>query len=183
MAQKLFARVTTFFLTSAILAIAVISVATSDGNEKPSEVRLAAAFQLPQLPGLGGPSADWRQWYAFFTFIVKRLGQDMSGDLRSSLAEAFLDSRYELTHTLSRLGGRQNPVPQLFVNAWRRLSPIMNKAMAGLPKQTAGQYTNFIGAADKLAALGQRGSKLGLLEISPDALRAMARISSTEWGR
>ncbi len=67
------------------------------------------------------PSPDWRQWDSFFTFIVKRLDQDVSGELRSSLGEAFLDSRYELTHTWSRLGGGQNPVPQLFVNAWRRL--------------------------------------------------------------
>ncbi|MGE5818775.1 MAG: hypothetical protein ACM37Z_12175, partial [Deltaproteobacteria bacterium] len=43
------------------------------------EVQLAADFQLPQLPqipGLAGPAADWRQWDSFFTFIVKRFGQD-----------------------------------------------------------------------------------------------------------
>src|SRR5947208_12943532 len=81
-----------------------------------------------QLPGLGGPSADWRQWDSFFTFIVKRFGQDVSGELRDTLGEAFLDSRYELTATVARLGPGQNPVPQLFLNGWRRLSPIMNKA-------------------------------------------------------
>jgi len=73
------------------------------------------------IAGMTAPSPDWRQWDSFFTFIVKRLDQDVSGELRSSLGEAFLDSRYELTHTWSRLGGGQNPVPQLFVNAWRRL--------------------------------------------------------------
>lgn len=167
--------------TCATLSIAVIRVGAADGDEKPPEIALAA-FQLPQLPGLGGGSADWRQWDSFFTFIVKRLGQDMSGELRSSLAEVFLDSRYELTQTLSRLGGGQNPVPQLFVNAWRRLSPIMNKATAALPKQSASRYASFIGAADRLAALGQPGSQLGLLEISPDALRTMARILQPSGG-
>jgi hypothetical protein len=124
MAKKLFARLMPLLFTCAIFSIAVIRVGAADGDEKPPEIGLAAAFQLPQLPGLGGRPADWRQWDSFFTFIVKRLSQDMSGEPRSSLAEVFLDSRYELTQTLSRLGGGQNPVPQLFVNAWRRLSPI-----------------------------------------------------------
>jgi hypothetical protein len=175
MTKRIFARVTPLFLTSAILSIVVMPATTVDGDDKPVEIRLAA-FQLPQLPGLTGPSADWRQWDSFFTFIVKRLGQDVGGELGNSLGEAFLDSRYELTHTVSRLGGGQNPVPQLFVNAWRRLSPIMNKAVAGLPKQTADRYASFIGAADKLATLGQQGSQLGVLQISPDVLRNMARI-------
>jgi hypothetical protein len=162
--------------------MAVRAAANAGGEEKTPEVRFAAAFELPRLPALGGRPADWRQWDSFFTFIVKRLGQDMGGDLRSSLAETFLDSRYELTQTVSRLGAGQNPVPQLFVNAWKRLSPIMNKAVAGLPKQTAGQYASFIGAADKMAALGQSGSQFGLLEISPDALRTMARILQPSGG-
>lgn len=37
-------------------------------------VQVAATFQLPQLPGLGGSAADWRQWDSFFTCIVKRFG-------------------------------------------------------------------------------------------------------------
>ncbi|TMA98053.1 MAG: hypothetical protein E6J74_02900 [Deltaproteobacteria bacterium] len=105
------------------------------------------------IAGMTAPSPDWRQWDSFFTFIVKRLDQDVSGELRSSLGEAFLDSRYELTHTWSRLGGGQNPVPQLFVNAWRRLSPIMNKAVGGTTGIPAGSVAG-----------------------SPDVLRNMARI-------
>jgi hypothetical protein len=143
------------------------------------EIQLAADFQLPQLPQLPGltvPSADWRQWDSFFTFIVKRFGQDVSGDLRDSLGEAFLDTRYELSSTVGRLSAGENPVPQLFLNGWNRLSPIMNKAVSSLPQQTAGRYQNFIGAADKLAAVGKQGAQLGLLQISPDALRGMARL-------
>jgi Transglycosylase SLT domain len=139
------------------------------------ELRLAQ-FQLPQLPGLSGPAADWRQWDAFFTFVVKRFGQDVAGDLREPLGEAFLDSRYELTNTLARLGSGQNPVPELFLNGWRRLSPIMNKALPGMPQQTAGTYSNFISALDKLATVGPAGAQLGLLQLSPDVLRTTARI-------
>ena len=146
------------------------------------EVQVAAAFQLPQLPGLGGPAADWRQWDSFFTFIVKRFGQDVSGDLKDSLGEAFLDTRYELSSTVARLGPGENPVPQLFLNGWSRLSPIMNKALSLLPQQTAERYQTFIGAADKLAAVGQQGAQLGLLQLSPDALRGMARMVQPSGG-
>ena len=135
----------------------------------------AAAFQLPQLPGLGGPSADWRQYDSFFTFVVKRFGQDLGGDLKDSLGDAFLDSRYELTSTVARVGGG-NPVPELFVSSWKRLSPILNKALPSLSKQTASQYSSFISAADKLALVGGQGSQLGLMQISPDVLRGMARF-------
>jgi hypothetical protein len=67
-------------------------------------------------------------------------------------------------------------VPQLFLNGWSRLSPIMNKAVSLLPQQTAERYQTFIGAADKLATVGQQGAQLGLLQLSPDALRSMARM-------
>ena len=89
------------FLPGALsLAIAILSLHLVPPIEAKNRdnLELAAAFQLPELPklpGLGGGSADWRQWDSFFTFIVKRVGQDVSGDLRDSLGEAFLDSRYE----------------------------------------------------------------------------------------
>jgi hypothetical protein len=160
----------------ATFLILILASAPHANEAKPPELKLAAAFQLPQLPGLSGPSADWRQWDSFFTFVVKRFGQDLRGDLRDSLGEAFLDSRYELTSVIALSGAGQNPVPELFLSGWKRLSPILTKAVPGLPQQTASQYASFISAADKLAVLGQQGSQLGLLQLSPDALRGLARI-------
>jgi hypothetical protein len=52
----------------------------------------------------------------------------------------------------------------------------MNQALPGLPAQTASQYASFISAADKLAVVGQQGAQLGLLQLSPDVLRGMARL-------
>lgn len=156
-----------------------IGAHTNANDAARREVQFAAALQLPQLPqvpGLSGPSADWRQWDSFFTFVVKRFGQDVSGDLRDSLAEIFLDSRYELNGVVSRLSAAENPVPQLFLNGWNRLSPIMNKALSALPRESADRYRNFVNAADKLALLGRQGAQLGLLQLSPDALRGMARM-------
>jgi len=144
------------------------------------EVQLTAAFQLPQLPqlpqvpglpsGLTGPSADWRQFDSFFTFVVKRFGEDVPANLKDPLGDAFLDSRYELTSAVAP-GKGGNPVPELFVNGWKRLSPIMNQALPALPQQTASLYSSFIGVADKLALTGGAG-----LNVTPDALKGMAKL-------
>lgn len=158
----------------AILVLILASTARADEPKTPP-FKLAAAFQLPQLPGLSGPSADWRQWDSFFTFVVKQFGQELSGDLRDSLGEVFLDSRYELTSAIASAGG-QNPVPELFVSGWKRLSPIVNKALPGLSQQTANRYASFIAAADKFAAIAPQASQLGLLQLTPDSLRGMARL-------
>ena len=99
----------------------------------------------------------------------------MSGDLKDSLGEAFLDSRYELTSAIASSGG-QNPVPELFLSGWKRLSPVLNKALPGLSQQAAGRYGSFISAADKLALVGQQGAQFGLLQLTPDSLRGMARL-------
>jgi hypothetical protein len=119
----------------------------------------AAAFevaQLPKVPGLPsvtGPSADWRQFDSFFTFVVKRFSDDVPATLKDSLGDAFLDSRYELTSAIAP-GKGGNPVPELFINGWKGLSPVMNQPLPALPKQTASLHSSFIGAADKLAYNG-----------------------------
>src|SRR5919197_1430885 len=171
MMREFFPRVT--ILIIAILLLTVVPSIDAKDGAKP-EVRLAQ-FQLPQLPGLGGASVDWRQWDAFLTFIVKRLGQEIPPDLKESLGEAFLDSRYELTNLVALLSAGENPVPQLLLDGWQRLSPIMKQALPALPKETADRYATFIGVLDQLAALGQT-SQLALLQLSPDALRGIARI-------
>ena len=171
MMREFFPRVT--ILIIAILLLTVVPSIDAKDGAKP-EVRLAQ-FQLPQLPGLGGASVDWRQWDAFLTFIVKRLGQEIPPDLKESLGEAFLDSRYELTNLVALLSAGENPVPQLLLDGWQRLSPIMKQALPALPPETADRYANFIGVLDQLAALGQT-SQLALLQLSPDALRGIARI-------
>ena len=132
-----------------LLCFLLPAVGQSFASAEPNP-QLAAVFELPKLPSLSGASADWRQWDSFFTFVVKRLGQDISGDVKDSLGDVFLDSRYELTGAIAP-GQGGNPVPQLFLNGWRRLSPVMNKALPQLSQQTASQYGSFIAAADKLA--------------------------------
>jgi hypothetical protein len=160
-------------LLPAVLATLLISVSPVSAGQSSPEVQLAAAFQLPQIPGLSsltGPSASWQQFDSFFTFVVKRFGEDVPANLKDSLGDAFLDSRYELTSAVAP-GKGGNPVPELFANSWKRLSPIMNKALPALPKQTANLYASFIDATDKVTGTGLAG-----LNLSPDVLKGMAKI-------
>ena len=106
-----------------ILAALLIFDRQAEAAANSPEIQLAAAFELPQLPkgpglpALTGPSADWRQFDAFFTFVVKRFADDVPANLKDSLGDAFLDSRYELTSAVAP-GRGGNPVPGLFINGW-----------------------------------------------------------------
>ncbi|HEX5023205.1 MAG TPA: hypothetical protein VFX54_21225, partial [Candidatus Binatia bacterium] len=74
-----------------LLSGLLISGAQAGAFKNAPEVQLAAAFELPQLPkvpglpSLAGPSADWRQFDSFFTFVVKRFGDDVPANLKDSL--------------------------------------------------------------------------------------------------
>src|SRR5258705_10049335 len=120
-------------LVAALLVLFLISDGQTAAAKDSQEVQLAAAFELPQLPkvpglpSLTGPSADWRQFDSFFTFVVKRFGDDVPGNLKDSLGDAFLDSRYELTSAIGP-GKGGNPVRELFINGWKRRSPILIRA-------------------------------------------------------
>src|SRR5690242_16062873 len=124
-------------LYSAALLALLFFGSGADPSDNTPAVQLAAAFQLPQLPQvpglstLTGPSADRRQFDSFFTFVVKRFGDDVPANLKDPLGDAFLDSRYELTSAVAP-GQGGNPVPQLFIDGWKRLSPIMNQALPAL---------------------------------------------------
>ena len=162
---------------AALLVVLLISNGRAAVSKRSQDVQLAAVFELPQLPtkvpglsSLTGPSASWQQFDSFFTFVVKRFGDDVPANLKDSLTDAFLDSRYELTSAVAP-GKGGNPVPQLFTNSWKRLSPVITQSLPSLPKQTAGLYSSFIGAANKLVGTGGAG-----LNLTPDALKVMASM-------
>jgi len=121
MGASLQARAVAIVLVCAVAFLIPLKVAAAESGAPAHSRETAVAQlqlpQLPQLPNLAAPAADWREWDSFFTFIVGHVGQDLSGNLRDALAEAFLDSRYELSSFVAQLGAGQNPVPQLFTNA------------------------------------------------------------------
>jgi hypothetical protein len=120
--------------------------------------------------------ADWRQWDSFLTFVVKHFGQDIGGERRNSLCDVLLDGRYEMVQAISPAAGIKDPVPGLFLNTWKRLSPVLNQALPGLSQQTAARYRSFIKAADGLAAIGEVGFRLGIKKLTPDTFRGLARL-------
>ncbi len=158
--------------TKVIFAGAVVvflTLGASRQTAQPPDVRVAAAFQL-------GSNADWRQWDSFLTSITKRFGQDFGGDLRDNLVDIFLDSRHDLLQALSPSGAAPNLVPRLFLDTMSRISPLLRQAVPNLPRATASNYTSFASAVDGLVALGEVGFQLGFANLSPDALRGLARM-------
>ena len=135
---------------------------------KAKEVQLAA-LALPF-----GARADWQQWDSFLTNVVKKLGVNFQPAQRDQLSEVFLDARYQLVQ--AAYSGASDPVPQLFVDTWNRLSPIVKQAIPGAARQTAGQYTSFIRAMDAASSVSGLGQRLGIFRITPDALRGAAQL-------
>jgi len=143
----------------------------AEQSPRPAGVTVAQ-FGLPT-----GPSADWQQWDAFLTNVVKKVGGDLAEPRRDQLRELFLDSRYQLVETLS--SGASDPVPRLFLDTWGRLGPILKQALPELPRQTANQYTTFISALDRAASVGNLTQGFGVLKITPDTLRGANALLGT----
>ena len=133
--------------------------------------------RLAQLGLPLGAGADWRQWDSFLTNVVKTLGPEFAEPQREQLRDLFLDSRYQLVQTLA--SGISDPVPQLFLDTWGRLGPILKQAVPGVPMEAAGRYSSFIGAMDGVASLGSLTQKFGLLRVTPDALRSASTLLGT----
>jgi hypothetical protein len=153
-----------------IALAALLVVASSKAAMPPEKARTQlAALALPSLA-----RADWQQWDAFFTNVVKRLGEEFRPEQREQLSEVFLEARYQLVDAVS--SGASDPVPQLFTDAWTRLSPLVKQAIPGASQQTASQYTSFLRAMDAASAVSGLGQRLGVFRITPDALRGAARL-------
>ena len=133
--------------------------------------------QLAQLTAPLGKSVDWQQWDGFFTTVVKKLAADLPESYRDPLGELFLDSRYQLSQTLSL--GSSNPVPSLFLDTWSRMAPLLNQATSALPPQLAAQYKSFVTTMDSVASVATLGQQFGLVQITPDMLRGASTLLGT----
>jgi transglycosylase-like protein with SLT domain len=150
------------------LALLPVSGLRAGEASKPGQLQVAA-LALPF-----GARADWQQWDSFLTNVVKKLGENFQPDQRDQLSEVFLDARYQLVQALS--SGASDPVPQLFIDTWNRLSPVVKQAIPGAAQQTAGQYTSFIRAMDAASSFSGIAQRLGIFRITPDALRGAAQL-------
>ena len=121
--------------------------------------------------------ATWQGWDAFVTFVIKQAATAAQRpELRDSLLDVLLQSRYDLSRMLtSTTAGGRDPLRELFVDTWQQLAPLFRQLSGELPGEAALQFLTFIAAADALQAVDQLGAAVGI-EISTDGLRRMARI-------
>jgi hypothetical protein len=163
-------------LSQSIFRLALISVVFI-APLRAAEVASQQGLQLAATAPTGG-RADWQQWDAFLTFITKRFGHDLTGNLRDDLIDVFLDARYDLVRALvPSEGASSDVVPGLFLSTMTRLSPLLRQGALGLPSSSANQFSNFAVAVDKFTFLGGIGLQLGFVTITPDMLRGLARIA------
>ncbi len=122
-------------------------------------------------------NAQWQQWDAFFTFVIKQLArQTQSEELQDTLLDILLDTRYQIQAILKwQPGATQDPVKALFIRSWRQLQPVVHQISLEADSTKILPVFSFMTAANALQTLEKLGPEFGL-EISTDGLRRLARI-------
>ncbi len=123
--------------------------------------------------------ANWQAWDAFATWMIITLAAPAGPELTRTLAETWLEARYELRDALARDDRTRDPVRELFLNTWSRLAPLLHDRDLPIPGGQALGFAGFIGAGNALQALDRLAPHIGLY-ISRDSLRAMARMLAPE---
>lgn len=115
---------------------------------------------------------------AFTTFTLKYfLKPSLSENTRISMLSVLFDVRYEIVDILAAPEAHgTDPVRQLFLSTWGKMSPIVRQISRQKNDQTlALQVLSFITASDALASIDKYGPELGL-DISVNGLRRLARL-------
>ncbi|MFT6925312.1 MAG: hypothetical protein ACJAZP_000892 [Psychromonas sp.] len=120
--------------------------------------------------------ANWQMMDAMLTFAVKRYASTTDQqELRDTLAEIFLDARYDLVEALTmQVTASNDPVRHWFINSWQKLGPIMRQVSMENPGHEV-MLISLLAATDVLAALDKLGPSIGL-DISANGLRRMGRM-------
>jgi len=120
---------------------------------------------------------DSQQWDAFLTFTIKQIAAHSNSDtVRETLLDLLIETRYDILTLLSgSVDQTSDPVRDLFVHVWSRLTPVLREVTHELKGDLSLHYLTFIVAGDILQALDNLGPGVGL-DISLDGLRRMARM-------
>jgi hypothetical protein len=116
----------------------------------------------------------WQAWDGFATWLIKTLALQAGPTLTEALAETRLEARYDLRDALGRDARDRDPVRELFLRTWERLTPLVADLQPDLPGGQAMRYATFVSAGDALLSLDLLAPHLGL-RLDRDALRSMAR--------
>ena len=167
------------------------SLVVNDVNIKNYGVLLGMQVKIPNLVPVGKAPVDklsaselalleqkLNALDAFATFTIKQfLKPSLPENIRISLLGVLFDVRYEIVRILEAPDNYgPDPVRQLFLSTWRKVSPILRQISGKNNDQViALQVLSFITASDALAAIDQYGPELGL-DISVNGLRRLARL-------
>lgn len=119
----------------------------------------------------------WQTMDALLVFAVKHYAASTRhAQLRSTLLEILLDSRYQLVAALAEPIDPGNDVVRTwFVESWSKLSPVVRSIALEQEGQEALVWISVLAATDALYALDQMGPQVGF-DISTDGLRRLARM-------
>lgn len=154
------------------------------GVDPPAERQEQPAEEPLNQEELARWQESWQHWDAFLTLVIKQSGSDTQvHELRAELFAVLLDARHDILDILvSRETYTRNPVPELFVNTWEQLAPLLHKVNESLPPNSVMHYLSFITAANALAAIQALEQETGY-ELNADALRRMARMIAPRYTR
>jgi hypothetical protein len=119
----------------------------------------------------------WQMMDALLVFAVKHYAAATHlEDLRSTLLDILIDSRYQLVDALAEPVDPANDVVRSwFVDSWQKLSPVVRKIALEQKGQEPLMWISVLAATDALYALDQLGPRIGF-QISTDGLRRLARM-------
>ena len=119
----------------------------------------------------------WQTMDALLVFAVKHYADaTRKAQLRSTLLDILIDSRYQMVDALAEPVDRSNdPVRAWFVASWKQLSPVVRSIALEDDGDEALMWVSVLAATDALYALDQLGPQIGF-DISADGLRRLARM-------
>jgi len=174
---------------TAQLQAAVDSIGLADLQVAPPSLELSLQFQVEEVPAVVAPEAEltpaereafaarWQMMDALLAGAVKHYAAATQlEELRGSLLDILLDSRYRLRDVLSEPeSAASDAVQTWFIESWHSLVPVVRSIAREQNGQEQLLWFTAVTAADALYALNRLGSTVGL-EISVAGLRRLARL-------
>lgn len=119
----------------------------------------------------------WQTMDALLVFAVKHYAAATHlQELRGTLLDILIDSRYQLVEALAKPADRSNDVVRAwFLESWQRLSPVVRSIALEQEGQESFMWLSVLAATDALYAMDQLGPQIGL-QISVHGLRRLARM-------
>ena len=125
--------------------------------------------------------ADWQrvedELDGFLSVLIARMAsQAEDRSLQLDFLALLLDSRQRIAEALTQDSAGEDPVRDLFIEAWTGLRPLLARLEAiNVADDKDLRLAGFIAAGDLLTALDALGPEFGL-DISKDGLRQLARL-------